>query len=283
MKSRIILGWWALRPKQWTKNVLVLVAPFAAGVNTFSQLRISVFAFVAFSAASSIGYLVNDLNDIEIDRGHPKKGKRPFASGALSPRFGYLMIGLLLVFLVLLLLAFTPKFALVVYLYLFNSVLYTKFFKSYPVLEMFLVAVGFVLRLIAGALALNLALSEWFLIVGGFGALYIVSIKRLAELKQENLREVRKVINSYSSDFLNFVAYSSSSVTLTSYCLWAFDQVSKPFWYQISVLPFMIALFRFGWISDRKSIEVPEDTILHDRPMLFSSTVLIATLSIAVF
>jgi decaprenyl-phosphate phosphoribosyltransferase len=193
------------------------------------------------------------------------------------------MIGLLLVFLVLLLLAFTPKFALVVYLYLFNSVLYTKFFKSYPVLEMFLVAVGFVLRLIAGALALNLALSEWFLIVGGFGALYIVSIKRLAELKQENLREVRKVINSYSSDFLNFVAYSSSSVTLTSYCLWAFDQVSKPFWYQISVLPFMIALFRFGWISDRKSIEVPEDTILHDRPMLFSSTVLIATLSIAVF
>jgi decaprenyl-phosphate phosphoribosyltransferase len=281
---KLILGVMAaLRPKQWTKNFLLFVAPFAASVQFSSDLWYLFLGFLAFCAASSIGYVWNDLNDISIDRLHPKKSLRPFAAGVLSFRTGIKLIVVLTVLLFLLVLNLRPEFMVVVMIYLFNTFLYTTFFKTIPVIEMFSVAFGFILRLISGALVMGLEISEWFLIVGGFGALFVVSAKRLAEFKQAESRPVRKVINEYTSEFLYSITSISVAVSVTAYCIWAFTQERNPFWYQISVLPFVMGFFRYRWISEKINVEVPEDAILKDRSLLSLSACLILSLTVAIF
>ena len=273
----------ALRPKQWVKNLLLFVAPFAAGARINSEYLTLLLGFFAFSIASSIGYIINDINDVEIDRMHPKKRSRPFASGALEIKSGFLLIISLLPFLIFAILKLPNAFNLVLFLYMLNTLLYTKFLKRIAVVEMFSVAFGFVLRLIAGALVMGLGISEWFLIVGGFGALFIVSSKRLAELKQIDTREVRKVVREYSAEFLTSSTSISVAVTLTAYCFWAFNQTLDPFWFQISVIPFVMGLFRYQWLSERLIVETPEDAILSDKPLMSLSLSLVLVLGIGIY
>lgn len=273
----------ALRPKQWSKNLLLLVAPFAAGVDITSNTRTIFLGVFTFSLVSSIGYIFNDLGDIEIDRFHPKKSFRPFASGILTRAVGDFLILILFSILCVLLRQLPQIFGLILILYLVNSILYTRILKTIPVVEMFSVSFGFVLRLISGALVLDLIISEWFMIVGGFGAFFVVSAKRMAEFKQQTQRGVRKVVRAYSLDFLHTCSSVSISVTVTSYCLWAFAQSQSPFWHQISVIPFVMSLFRYRWISETSAVETPEDVILGDKTLLILSTCLILFLSIAIF
>jgi len=283
MKKVAVQSFLALRPKQWAKNILLFVAPFSAGVSFVSDAFPLIAGFVAFSIASSIGYILNDINDVEIDRKHPKKKFRPFASGILSLKFGFALISILFIVLAALLLTMPTSFRIILLFYILNTNLYTYYFKSIPVLEMFLVAFGFVLRLIAGAFLISLPISEWFLIVGGFGALFVVSAKRLAELKQSRTRAVRKVITEYSADFLYSSTSVSVAVCLAGYSFWAFDQTSGAIWYQISLLPFVMGLFRYLWLSERNVVEAPEDAILDDKPLLLLSLCLILVLSVAVY
>lgn len=273
----------ALRPKQWIKNLLLFVAPFAAGINIASELVKYSLGFLAFCFASSIGYVVNDLKDLGIDRLHPTKRSRPFAAGVLSFRNGIEIILFLVVMLIVLLNQINLDFSFIIMLYLINSLLYSLFLKHQPVIEMFSVAVGFILRLVAGALILDLMISEWFLIVGGFGALFIVSAKRLAEFNQAENREVRKVVTAYNSEFLNASVAISISVCVTSYCFWAFSQQSNSFWFQVSVIPFVIALFRYRWMSEDTAVEVPEDAILSDAQLITLALFTISLLTIGIF
>lgn len=272
----------ALRPKQWVKNFLIFVAPFAAGINASQQVIMIIIGFFAFSMASSIGYVINDLSDIESDRRHPRKKSRPFASGILSPRIGFLIIAILALILLLALSQLPGSFTLLVFIYIFNTLLYTRFLKQVPVLEMFAVAFGFVLRLIAGGVVIDLIISEWFLLVGGFGALFVVAEKRLAELRHSGSRDVRQVVKHYTSEFLYSSTAISVAVCATSYCFWAFRQSINPFWFQISVLPFVMALFQYKWISERDGIEAPEDAILRDLPLLILGLLCVISLSIGI-
>jgi decaprenyl-phosphate phosphoribosyltransferase len=270
----------ALRPKQWIKNSLLFVAPFAAGVGVSYNLFLGIFLFCI---ASSIGYVWNDLNDIAIDKLHPKKSLRPFAAEVLSVRAGILLIAVLFLVLCVLISNLQREFILVIVVYLLNTFIYTTVLKTVPVIEMFSVAFGFILRLISGALVMNLEISEWFIIVGGFGALFVVSAKRLAEFKQAESRQVRKVVDSYSSEFLSSCAAISVGVSTTAYCIWAFTQNFNSFWYQMSVVPFVMGLFRYLWMSEKTSVEVPEDAILADPPLISLGAALILCLTIAIF
>ncbi len=283
MKSKLSDGIKALRPKQWLKNVLLFVAPFSAGLNSnFDLLKINL-GFFAFCLASSIGYIANDLNDLDIDRKHPIKKERPFASGKLSIEFAVFLISMLAVALVFILVLLPKLFGIIVCVYLVNTFIYSKFFKNVPVLEMFLVAFGFVLRLVAGALVLELYISEWFLIVGGFGALFIVCNKRLAELREKENRIVRRVLDEYSFEFLRSSANVCLAVCISSYCLWAFNQSTGEIWYQISVIPFVLAFYRFMWMAEKRSVEAPEDAIVGDGYLRIISIFLIAFLVIAIY
>jgi decaprenyl-phosphate phosphoribosyltransferase len=283
MKSTLRASVLSLRPKQWVKNLLLFVAPFAAGGTTTREVFFSIIGFWAFSMASSIGYILNDLNDIENDRNHPKKKSRPFASGILSVQLGFLIIGILLLVLLAFLSQLPHLFTLVVIIYILNTLIYTRFLKHLPVLEMFAVAFGFVLRLIAGAVVVDLAISEWFLLVGGFGALFVVAEKRLAEKKQAGSRDVRQVVKVYTPEFLYSSTAISVAVCVTSYCFWAFRQSINPFWFQMSVIPFVMALFQYRWISERDGIEAPEDAILRDVPLLILAFLCVITLTLGIY
>jgi decaprenyl-phosphate phosphoribosyltransferase len=258
----------ALRLKQWAKNLLLVVAPLSAGINTVHDFAIVFLAILGFSLTASAGYVINDLFDINYDKQHPVKSKRPFASGALNNKnAAVILISLFLT--LLLLLRYLPRdFGYLLLLYFALTYFYTRHLKNIPVFELFLVASGFVLRLIAGAICVDLRISEWFLIVGGAGALLIAASKRLSELTYSSPDIARKVIQKYSREFLTLVISSSLSICMVAYSLWAFSQTNDPIWYQLSIIPFSIALFRYLFIGAQEGADSPEEIILSDKVLL---------------
>lgn len=272
----------SVRVKQWPKNFLVVIAPFAAG-RSFLDFSDTFLAFLSFCFASSIGYIFNDLRDIEKDRAHPIKSSRPFASGRFSTKSGGLIASSLFFFLFICLSQLNLKFILILFLYMTITNAYTFYFKRIPVVELFMVASGFVLRLIAGAVVSDLYLSEWFLIVGGFSALFIVFTKRNSELKNSNGKNLRTVLDVYDPKFLESGISVSLSVSIASYCLWAFSQADNQIFYQLSIVPWVIALFRYSWVSSRDSVEAPEDALFKDLTLIILGITCSTLLMIAIY
>lgn len=275
--------WLALRPKQYLKNLLLFVAPFTAGVNVFSEVLLCFLGFVIFSFASSLGYVMNDLVDVELDRLHPQKRLRPFASGALDSRVGVTLI-VVLFFVVFFSLWITPLyFGLIVAIYIFNTFIYTFYFKFVPVIELFSVAAGFMLRLIAGAVIIDLYISEWFMIVGGFGALFIVSLKRLSEFGRKDYNEVRSTVHLYTSHFLFLIISVSMALSICGYTFWAFSNSNHEVLYQLSIIPFVIGFFQFLWVAEKSDAEIPEEIFFKNRPLILLGISFLILLGTAIY
>lgn len=264
------------RPKQWPKNVLVFMAPAAAGVlgNWHTMARVTI-AFVIFCVVASGTYLVNDVVDAEADRRHPVKWHRPVASGALHPRValaaGFALIAVASAFAVIV----GPwPFAAVVGSYVVVSLAYSLRLKREPVVELAVVAGCFVLRAVAGGVVVHVPLSSWFLVVTSFAALFIVTGKRYAEhCRLGSQRGVhRPVLDEYSESFLKSSLTISAAVTLASYCLWAFDRTgvlahvgNKVVWVQLTVVPVVLAVLHILRLLDGGGGGEPEHLALHDR------------------
>lgn len=269
----------ALRPKQWIKNCLVAAAPLAAGsIFEWPILLATIVAFLCMCAASSATYLINDFRDIEADRRHPVKRYRPMASGALSPTLA-LTAAVLLIVVALALAAWqAPALGFTVATYLVVSILYSLGLKYEPVLELGLLALGFLLRAIAGGVAADIPLSNWFLIVAAFGSLFMAAGKRHSEL--DRLRNAsaqqetsRPVLAGYTLPFLRFVWGLAASVTIASYCLWTFevaDGADGVPWAFISIFPFVLAILSYARDIDRGAAEAPEDAVFADRTLAVS-------------
>lgn len=268
----------ALRPRQWLKNVLVFAAPLAAG-SLFEPdvLLPSLVAFAAFCLMSSATYLVNDVRDAESDRAHPTKRARPIAAGQLSPGAA---IGAAVVLAVAALgLALWVNVGLfgVLLAYAVFTLSYSLVLKNEPVIELALLSMGFLLRAIAGGVAAELPISRWFLIVAGFGSLFMAAGKRFSELEHAThdingaAEHTRRSLAGYTPGYLRFVWGTAAAVAITAYCLWAFEvglsESSFP-WAEWSVLPFVLAILRYAADVDRGEAEAPEDVVLHDRALL---------------
>jgi decaprenyl-phosphate phosphoribosyltransferase len=242
----------SLRPRQWTKNLLVAAAPLAAGKLFESPVWWqTLVAFVAFCALSGAVYLVNDVVDVESDRAHPRKRHRPIAAGELSPRTALVVAaGLLLVTYVLL------------------QAAYSLWLKHEPVLDLAVVSVGFLMRAVSGGLAASLPLSDFFLMVAGFGSLFMVAGKRYSELHTlGNEAGTRRSLIRYTDSYLRFVWSIAATSTALAYCLWAFEQsrgAGVP-WQSISIVPFVLGLLRYAVDIDAGQAAEPEDIILGDR------------------
>jgi len=262
----------ALRPKQWLKNTLVVAAPLAAGVLTDPSTWIPlVVAFVTFSAASSGVYLVNDALDVESDRAHPTKRYRPIASGELRLPVAVAIACVLLVaapvaafFLV------TPGLALVLVVYEVLQVSYCVWLKHIPVIDIVVVSSGFLIRAIAGAVAIQVPVSQWFLLVAAFGSLFMVAGKRYSEKLTHADGTTRRSLEHYSLSYLRFVWQLAVGLTLISYSLWAFepDDFSTNPWPALTLIPFSLAALRYAFAIDRGTAGAPEDTVLSDRMLL---------------
>ena len=258
------------RPKQWVKNVLVWVAPFtAAKISHPHVLLEALIAFVAFCLAASAIYLINDAKDVDADRAHPKKRFRPIAAGIVPVPLAFgvavvLLAGALGV-------SFVANWQLAVVIAVYEAVQlgYCFGWKHEPVIDLCIVASGFLLRSIAGGVAANISLSQWFLLTIAFGSLFMAAGKRYAEIRlfEETGAEIRASLRNYSASYLRFVWATSVAVVITFYGLWAFQihQTSNSVWGEISVVPVVIGLLRFAMDVDRGKAGAPDEIVLRDR------------------
>jgi decaprenyl-phosphate phosphoribosyltransferase len=279
----------ALRPRQWVKNVLVLAAPLAAGeVFNADVMRPTAVAFVLFCMAASAVYLVNDTIDVEEDRRHPRKRFRPIAAGIVSRWLAVVMAAVLFtIALVAAVLLTRPELAFVLASYVIIQLAYCVFLKNQPVIDLAVVASGFLLRGIAGGVAAGLLLSQWFLLVAAFGSLFMVAGKRYSELVLVgDAAATRKTLKEYSASYLRFVWSLSAGVAVTAYCLWAFEMGDTrdgiP-WSTISIAPFVMAILRYAVDVDKGAAGAPEEIVLRDRVLLCLGVLWVVSMALGVF
>ncbi|MDQ1439330.1 MAG: decaprenyl-phosphate phosphoribosyltransferase [Acidimicrobiaceae bacterium] len=264
------------RPKQWLKNVLVFAAPGAAGVLTHPKPLARVcLAFVAFCLAASGTYFLNDSLDYEADRAHPTKRNRPIAAGIVPLPLARATGAGLLALAILMSLAVpgaTWHLALVVAVYVALTLSYSLWLKHQPVIDIAAVAAGFVVRTIAGGVAADVPISQWFLIVASFGSLFMVSGKRSAEYAEmgEERASTRVTLSYYTASFLRYVRGVTSSVAIAAYCLWAFekaDAATTHIWFELSIVPFVLGILRYALLLETGHGGAPEEVVLTDRTL----------------
>jgi decaprenyl-phosphate phosphoribosyltransferase len=278
----------AARPKQWTKNALVLMPLLPAG----SQLRHAhpfgvVLALVAFCLISSSVYLINDSRDVEADRAHPVKRNRPIAAGLVSVRIALATAAVLAVMALGIAALGGWQLAIVVATYYAIQLGYCFGLKHEPVIELACVASGFLLRALAGGVATGIPLSQWFLLTTAFGSLFMATGKRYGEARmgERTGNKVRRVVERYTATYLRFVWTLAATVVLVTYALWTFDMGARTgsVGAEISLVPFTLAIMRFAITVDAGTAEEPEEIVLHDRVLLVLGAAWALTLAVAVY
>jgi decaprenyl-phosphate phosphoribosyltransferase len=261
------------RPRQWPKNLLVLAAPIAgASLGRDDGAAYALVAVVAFTAASCAVYFVNDVIDAERDRQHPKKRHRPVASGAL-PAGQALAVAAVAALTALAAGAWIgePLLSLTIAAYLVISFSYSLALKHVPVVELAVVASGFVLRALGGAAATHVPPSGWFLTVCSLGALVVAVNKRRGELAVlgPDAARHRPVMRWYRYGALSALGRVLAAAMVASYALWAVGDGDgwAHAWHLVSVLPLAVALLRFDWLAGQGTGRPVEDLLARDRPM----------------
>jgi len=264
-----------MRPKQWMKNG-ILFAALIFSRHTFEVdfLLRATGGVALFCILSSCGYLFNDLLDIEADRCHPKKCKRPLASGQLPVRvaIAFMTVGacgaLVLSFLLSLPFGFTALG------YFTLTLSYTLYIKHLVILDVMAIAGGFILRAVAGAAAIQVSVSPWFLVCTAFGALFMAIKKRHSEilLLEGDANKFRQNLSEYSVALLGSMSSTVAAGSIMSYALYTFDVGSSPThprWLMLTI-PFVVyGIFRYEFlVAQRGGGGAPELTILTDRAFL---------------
>jgi decaprenyl-phosphate phosphoribosyltransferase len=257
----------AARPRQWLKNVLVFAAPAAAAVLGHGDaLTRTVLTFVAFCLVSSATYMLNDVVDVEADRVHAVKRHRPVASGVVPTRVALTTAALLLACGLGVAYAVSWKLGLLVTGYKVLTTAYTFKLKHTPNVDIAIVASGFLVRAVAGGVAVGVPLSHWFLAVASFGSLFMVAGKRQGELLRGGDSATRPVLAEYTLEHLRFVVTTSAAVTIVTYCLWAFGhpRTSSVPWWGLSIVPFVMGIMRYALLVDRGEGGTPEELVIRD-------------------
>jgi 4-hydroxybenzoate polyprenyltransferase len=261
--------WKLLRPKQWVKNVFIF-APLIYSRNFFnpSLLGLTCAAFIFFCLLSSSVYIFNDICDRERDRSHPLKCHRPLASGRVSVRVAFAYAGFLCLFSLWGSLAIRPVLGMVAFCYFLLVVFYSLYLKRLAILDVMSIAAGFILRVVAGAVAVCVEVSPWLLICTGFLALFLALGKRRHELHLLEVAapEHRPSLENYSFAFIDQMVAVATSGTILSYSLYTFLAPTSQG--LVITIPFVVyALFRYLHIVYHQNLGgEPEEILLHDRP-----------------
>jgi len=280
----------AIRPRQWVKNVLVLAAPLAALGGpvrhdyTSVLIQVSV-AFVVFSLGASSIYLINDARDVEADREHPTKRFRPIAAGVVPAWLAYVLAAVLGAASLAIAWLLTPNLAVVMAVYIAMQLAYCFGLKHQAVLDICIVSSAYLIRAIAGGVATDIPLSQWFLLTAAFGSLFMTAGKRYAELQlaERTGAAIRKSLESYTSTYLRFVWTMSATAVVLCYGLWAFERDHHSgSWFAISMVPFTIGVLRYAVDVDGGMAGEPEDIALRDRVLQLLALAWIATIGAAV-
>ena len=233
------------------------------------MLLSTALTFVAFCLVSSATYMLNDLGDLESDRRHPTKRDRPIPAGIVSVRAALVSVFVLLAAGLGLAYAVNWKLGVLLTGYKLLTTAYTFRLKHTATLDVAVVASGFIVRAVAGGVAADIVLSEWFLAVTSFGSLFLVAGKRHGELLQITDGSTRPALAQYTLAHLQFLVSMTAAVTIVTYCLWAFEhpRTSDVPWWGLSIIPFVIGIMRYALLVDRGEGGAPEELILRDPGM----------------
>lgn len=271
-----------IRPHQWIKNLLLLFPPFFAGQisSDFTKTNV-ILALSAFCAAASCAYLINDIYDIEADRKHHTKRNRSIARGNVSILSAVFFA--LILFAVAIMASFYVSrwFWAYILLYLIISLSYTFKLKDVVILDIFLISLGFLIRLLAGGEAFVIPVSNWLFMTVFMVSLFLATGKRLGELVSmgKNARQHRKSLAAYSTSYLEGALWFSGSSALVTYALYTLELKSSLF-YTVPLAAF--GLMRYAFIIKEGKGD-PTDALLKDRPIMAVGIVWVLFISYVVY
>ena len=253
-----------IRVKHWIKNVLIFLAMICAKEITMDNLKITLLGFLSFSFVSSFVYVINDIRDIEKDKKHPRKKKRPLPSGKISKKSA-LIIAIIMLLLGIGITVITEKTisSLSLYLlllYLTINLLYSFGLKNKPVVDVVLLATGFVIRVYYGAVLLDIDVSNWLFLTILSASLFFGFSKRCKEY--QNSKDSRAVLKKYTENYLIRFQYIFIGLTIVFYSLWAIEQVSK---FVLFSIPFLVIIIMRYMLVVETSDDGDPTTILYSN------------------
>jgi len=287
----------SIRPKQWTKNLLVFLAlifsmnlywePFDLASVGYLLARAAA-AFVLFCMVSSSEYLINDLVDVENDRQHPQKRLRPLASGMLKPSYALATAILLLTVSMSLSFWLSRLFGIVVLGYVALILLYSFVLKHIVIVDVFTIAAGFVLRAVAGAVVINVPISPWLYICTVLGALFLGFSKRRHELVllNDDAPKHRRSLEEYTPQLLEQMIAVVAPAAVIAYSLYTFSAANLPQNHAMMLtIPFVIyGIFRYLYLVHSKNLGgSPEEILLSDLPLIVDIALWVAASSVILF
>jgi len=275
-----------IRIPQWIKNLFILV-PLVFSLNLFQRdyFFLALLGFITFCFTTSIVYIINDIIDAEADRAHPTKKNRPIASGKISPMQGILFAILLLVIVIILCLRLKPAFIMLLGLYFLINLLYSLKLKHVVLLDIFSIAAGFLIRVLAGAVLISVAVSSWLILTTMFISLFLAVMKRHSELvlvSDDSTSTTRKVLAYYSINFTDQIATVAAAGVIICYALYTLAERTISVFKTESLIyttPFVVfGIFRYMFlVYMNKQGENTTQILLTDIPMI--STVVLYVLT----
>lgn len=279
-----------IRVSHWVKNSFVFVPLiFSKSLDDINKILISLIAFIVFSFASSIVYIFNDIIDREADRKHPVKQNRPIASGKVSVKSALIIMLFLIFAEILILTSCNSLFSLVILLYIIINVLYTLKFKHIVILDIMIIAAGFILRVIGGAVVIEVYISNWLILTTLFLSLFLAVMKRRSELNIsfEGL-DTRKVLEDYSHGFIDQIATISAGAVIICYALYTVAVRTVNYFGTEALIyttVFVIfGIFRYMFIVYHKNKgEDPTKEIVKDLPIIINMALYILTIVLLMY
>lgn len=266
-----------VRPKQWVKNAFVL-APliFAKELFLAEPVVLALRAFLAFCLTASAVYIINDMLDVRADRLHPVKRFRPLAAGTITFRHAAVLALLLLATVTLLAFGMDPRFVIVLCAYFVLNIAYSFGLKQVPLLDVFIIAAGFMLRVLGGAYAINVRVSSWIVLCSLFISLFLGFAKRRAELilvRDSGIHSERKVLSIYRVDFLDQILTISAAGAVISYAVYSVAPrtieifgTDKLIYTTVFVI---YGIFRYLYLIHTTPVtENPTNTVTSDRGLI---------------
>jgi len=254
------------RPFQWVKNVIIFIPLiFAKKLFELDAFVLSSIAFVSFILASSIIYIFNDICDLEKDKKHPIKKNRPLANNSLNKKDAYLLIILLGLLLLVLLKSNISILGIIIIFFILN-IFYSLYFKNVIIIDLVIVSLSYVIRVLAGSIIINVALSAWLLICVFSTSLFLISFKRLAEIKISGFKS-RPILRTYNNEILLKIIDVSAICSIIFYSLYTVF-VNPNLIYTVPLI--FVGFFRYYYLYYTAKIfeESPVKLIFSDKPIL---------------
>lgn len=271
-----------LRPHQWLKNLLLFFPPFFGG-KLFEPLVLSAAlpSFVSFSLAASCCYIINDIKDRELDRHHPQKKYRAIANGEISVAIAWVLATLLYITAMLISSSVSARFEGFIILYLLLTFGYTIYFKNIVIVDIFIIAFGFLIRVLAGGTAFKIEVTSWLFLTVFIVSLFLAAGKRMGEIVSlsGDAQNHRKSLHYYSSSFLEGILWFTASSSLVTYALYTLEN-RKALIYTVPLAAF--GLVRYIYLV-KEGMGDPTDALLKDWQIMGVGTIWAITIGIITY